>query len=430
MEPGAAVAIGAVVLAVATWAVDRRRRRYVDLPTTPAAAVFAGRNEVKGRAWAPQPLLSHRTQTPSVWWDFCEEEERVHTRTVTQSDGRGGTTTRTETTTEWHEIDRRSGALPAIDVVDDTGSVPVRLERANVVPRQVLRQVTRRTADGGFVKRMLTQGTRTGRYRETERVVAVGDALYVVGDAELDDATCVPVIGGRALVSTRSEESHTGWLAAAVMILLVLTVVALTAAVALLVAPDEPGRPSAWGPGLGAASLVLLLAWVVVLHNRLRLLAQGIDRAWSLIDVQLQRRHDLVPALARVVAGHAAHEREVTTSVVEGRWQAGRARTGEQLSGEAAEQTGALRQLLAVAEAYPALTADQSFERLQAELADTETRIAASRTFYNDSVTLLRDRAHTFPGVIVAALVKPEHRDLIPAEGFERTVPQVEVAFS
>jgi LemA protein len=429
MEPGAA-GIVAVVLAVVTWAVDRRRRRYVDLPTTPAAAVFAGRNEVKGRAWTSTPLLSHRTQTPSVWWDFCEEEERVHTRTVTQSDGRGGTTTRTETTTEWHEIDRRSGSVPTVDVVDDTGSVPVRLERANVVPRQVLREVTRRTAEGGLLKRMLTQGNRTGRYRETERVVAVGDALYVVGDAELDEATCVPVIGGRALLSTRSEQSHTGWLAVAVVALLVLTVAAVTAAVALLVEPDDPGRPVAWGLGLGASALVLLVAWGIVLHNRLRSLAQGIDRAWSLTDVQLQRRHDLVPALARVVAAHATHERDVTTSVVEGRWQAGRAHTGEQLSAEAAEQTGALRQLLAVAEAYPALTADQSFERLQAELADTETRIAASRTFYNDSVTLLRDRAHSFPGVLVAALVKPEHRDLIPAAGFERTVPQVEVAFS
>jgi hypothetical protein len=73
------LAAGAAV-ALAAWLVDRQRRSYTDLATTPAAAVFVGRNEVAGRAWAATPLVSHRSQTPSIWWSYELEEERRHTR--------------------------------------------------------------------------------------------------------------------------------------------------------------------------------------------------------------------------------------------------------------------------------------------------------------------------------------------------------------
>jgi hypothetical protein len=428
VEPVHLVVAGALVVAVAAWLVDRRRRLYADLPTSPAAAVFAGRNEVKGRAWAEAALRSHRAGAPAVWWDYCLEEEREHTRTVTSTDSNGRTQTRTERYRQWHQIDHRSEALPTFEVVDETGSVPVRLERAKVVPRQIHHDVFRRDDGGGFLAKMFDN--RTGRYRETEQAVVVGDDLFVCGDAELDDATCVPVLAGKVLVSTRSEESHQSWLTAGVAVLVLLAVAASVAGSALLLDPQEPTRPTAWLPGLALGVVVVVLAWAVTLYNRLRLVAEGVDRAWSLIDVQLQRRHDLVPALARVVAAHAAHERGRLEGLATGRWAAGEATESTELTGEAAEQTADLRQILAVAERYPELSADASFQRLQRELADSETRIAASRTFYNDSITLLRDRAHSFPGVLVARRLSLTHRDLISAEGFERTAPPVEHSFA
>lgn len=137
--------------------------------------------------------------------------------------------------------------------------------------------------------------------------MAVGDRLFVVGDAVLDEATCTPVLRDRVLVSTRSESSHTAGLGAGVACLVAVAVACATGT--LLVAPGAPTDPTAWLPGLAVAVVLLLAAWVVTTYNRLRLVAQGADRAWSLIDVQLQRRHDLVRSLAAVVTTHADQER-------------------------------------------------------------------------------------------------------------------------
>ena len=392
------VALAGVVAAIAAWLVDRRRRAYADRPTTPAAAVFAGRNEVKGRAWAAGPLTAHRSKTPTVWWEYVLEEERTHTRTVTTTDAQGRSQSRTETYQQWHEIDRRGDTLATFDVVDNTGSVPVRLQGANVIARHLHGDTFRRDGDDdrGFLAKMFDSST--GRYRETERGVAIGDRLFVVGDAHLDETTCVPVLRDDVLVSTRSEESHTTWLAVAVVVLV------LAAGAAALVA----GRLI----GLGVALVVFVAAWAFTTYNRLRLVAQGAEQAKSLVDVQLQRRHDLIPALATAVAAHAGHERGVLVAAA-----------------DAAGQTAQLRELLALAEQHPQLTADESFLRLQRGLADTETRIAASRAFYDDSVELLRTRSRSFPGLLVARRLRLGDPRLAAAEGFERTVPAIEHGF-
>ncbi len=404
----------AVVAGIITWALDRRRRKYADLPTTPAAAVFAGLNEVKGRAWVAQPLSSHRTQTPSAWWDYKLEEERRHTRTVTDSDGKS----RTETYTEWHTIETRSQDTGELEVVDDTGSVIVKLTGAKVVPKQIHSQTFRKEDNRGFFERLLTAGNSTGRYRETERVVAVGADLFVVGESVLDEQRLVPVLAHKVMVSTRTEESHRTWLGVGVAAMALVTAVALTIGIAMLISPDSPGEPAAWLPGVVISILLLGVSWLITTYNRLRLVAQGADRAWSLIDVQLRRRHDLIPNLTSCVKAHADYEQSALVAATQ-------ARTSTDLSDAAENQTQVLRSLIAVAEAYPDLKADQSFQRLQRELADTESRIAGSRTFFNESVTLLRNRRQQFPASIVAGRVTIEHRDLIDARGFERTVPAI-----
>jgi hypothetical protein len=420
----------AAVAAIITWLLDRRRRRYADRATTPAAALFAGLNLVKGRGWVEQPLASHRTQTPSLWWEYTLEEERR--RTTTTTDNKGNTTT--QTTTSWHTVETRKDTVPECEVVDDTGSALVRLEGASVVPKQVHTATFRRDDVRGLVGRLLTAGNgATGRYRETEKVVAFGADLFVVGECELDEERLVPVVARKVMVSTRTEESHVRWLTVGVVVFALVTVVASTIGVATLIRPDEPGDPVAWAPGLVAALVLLAVAWVVTAYNRLRMVAQGADRAWSLIDVQLRRRHDLVPALQRCVAAHAAHEEATQVGLAEARTAVAESTPADEaaaLSDEAEVQTRALRSILARAEAYPELTADASFARLQRELADTEDRIAASRAFYNDSLTIVRDRQQRFPDSLVAKRIVLRHRDLIDARGFERTVPEVRHAFT
>jgi hypothetical protein len=417
-----ALAVGCVAALVA-WLLDRKRRAYTDLATTPAAAVFAGRNEVKGRALTATPLVSHLTHTQTVWWSYTLEEQRRHTRTVTSTDSKGRSHTRTETYYQWHEIDRKGGSLATLDVVDDTGSVTVVLNGANVVERQFNQQEFRRDPEGGFLGGLFDN--RTGRYRETEKGIAVGDPLFVVGEAVFDEAAGMPLLRDEVMVSTRSEESHTGMLGFGVGALAVVTLAGLAVGSGGLLSPDEPARPTAWLPGLGAGLLLLTIAWSLTLYNRLHLLTESVERAWTLIDVQLQRRHDLIPGLVNVVTAHAAHESTLQQSVAGQRWQAGHAQAVGQLADEALRQTGQLRQVLAVAENYPELTADESYRNLQRQLIDSENRIAGARTFYNDTVTLLQNRARSFPGVLVAGMVKRSARGLLPAEPFERTVPPV-----
>jgi hypothetical protein len=425
------IGLGVAVLAtIGAWLLDRQRRKYADRATTPAAALFAGLNLVKGRAWTAEPLASYRTSTASVWWDYQLEEERRHTRTVTDSQGK----TRTETYTQWHDIEHRAGELPEFEVVDDTGSALVRLDGARTVPRQVHRDTFRKEDERGLLAKIFSGGTgATGKYRETERVIGFGDQVFVVGEVELDDDRFVPVVAQKVMVSTRTEESHLNTLGIGVVLLVLVAVAAAGIGTALLIRPDEPTHPIAWGPGVALALVMLVAAWTITTYNRLRLIAQGADRAWSLIDVQLRRRHDLIPALQNCVTAHAAYEQSALVDVIEARTAVGQASPSDEasaVSDEAEVQTQALRTILAVAEATPELTADQSFNRLQRELADTEDRIAASRTFYNDSLTLLRDRQQRFPDLFVASRVPIAHRDLIEARGFERTVPPIEHAFS
>jgi LemA protein len=425
-----ALALGAGLLAtVVAWLVDRRRRAYTDVPTTPAAAVFAGRNEVVGRAWAREPLESHRTRTPVIWWRYLLEEERTHTRMVTSTDANGNSHTRTETYEQWHEVDERTDALATFEVVDATGSVPVRLDGAHIDGRPLLeREFRAEDEDQGWLSRLVDD--RTGRYRETEDAIAIGDPLFVVGEAVLDETSSAPVLAGDVLVSTRSEASRTGWLGSGAIALTLLGLSATGVGLALLVARGDTPGPRSIALGVVVPLAGLLGAWTAITYNRLRLLAQSIDRAWSLIGVQLQRRHDLIPDLAAAVSAHAAHERTLLDTVTLLRWDASATGDVRALSREAVQQTEEIRLVLARSEAYPELTADESFLRLQRELADTESRIAGSRTFYNDTLTLLRDRSQAVPANLVARFLTFRSRELIPADGFERTVPAIERTFA
>jgi len=151
---------------------------------------------------------------------------------------------------------------------------------------------------------------------------------------------------------------------------------------------------------LGIAG-VLLVAGILV-YNRLVALRTRVDNGWSQIDVQLRRRYDLIPNLVETVQGYAAHERELFESVTEARARAIDA-TGMPDQASAENQiTRGLRQLLAVAEAYPDLKANQNFLALQEELTGTESKIAYARQFYNDQVMRLNTLIGSFPSNLVA----------------------------
>ena len=150
------------------------------------------------------------------------------------------------------------------------------------------------------------------------------------------------------------------------------------------------------------AVLALVVLWVIATYNSFVSGRNKVDEAWSGVDVQLKRRHDLVPNLVETVRAYAAHEEKVLAEVTRARAEAMSATSrSERIAGEA-HLTAALGGLRAVAEQYPQLRAAEPFLELQRELADLEEDLAASRRIYNDNVETYNTRLQVFPNSIVA----------------------------
>ena len=177
---------------------------------------------------------------------------------------------------------------------------------------------------------------------------------------------------------------------------------------------------------LGAV-VALVGLYLVIQYNGLVRLRNRIESAWAQIDVQLQRRYDLVPNLVETVKGYAAHERQVLENVTAARATAvgasGVARQAEAETGF----TAALRSLFAVAEAYPELKANANFLALQEELSGTEGRIAYARQFYNDTVQSFNNKVQAFPSNVVARTFRFTEREYFEADDTSR--PPVKVEF-
>ena len=174
------------------------------------------------------------------------------------------------------------------------------------------------------------------------------------------------------------------------------------------------------------AVIVLLVLWAVGMYNGLIKLRNLVQEAWRQIDVELKRRHDLIPNLVETVKGYAAHEKGTLEGVMQAR---SAAMSGGQGPAAAAQSEGMLSQalgrLFAVAEAYPDLKANSSFLALQQELTSTEDRIASGRRYYNANVRELNTKVETVPSNIVAGLAKIGRAEYFESEGAEREAPSV-----
>ena len=172
--------------------------------------------------------------------------------------------------------------------------------------------------------------------------------------------------------------------------------------------------------------VAVIVLWLVVAYNGLVRLRNRVKEAWAQIDVQLKRRYDLIPNLVETVKGYAAHERETLDRVIKAR-QAGLDAKGVAAQAQAENMiTGALRQLFALAEAYPNLKANENFLALQEELSSTENKISFARQYYNGEVRSLNTRIETFPTNIVARLFNFEQAEFFEVEdAAQREAPKV-----
>jgi LemA protein len=173
--------------------------------------------------------------------------------------------------------------------------------------------------------------------------------------------------------------------------------------------------------------IVLVLLYGVLQYNGLIRLRNVVQESWRQIDVELKRRHDLIPNLVETVKGYAAHERETLEAVISARTAA--VAPGSSVAQQAQQEnvlTQALGRLFAVAEAYPNLKANENFLALQAELTGTEDRIAAGRRFYNANVRALNTKVETVPSNIVANMFHVQKADYFQADDpADRAVPTV-----
>ncbi len=170
----------------------------------------------------------------------------------------------------------------------------------------------------------------------------------------------------------------------------------------------------------------LIIIFAIGIYNALIRLRNQVDNAWSQIDVQLKRRHDLIPNLVETAKGYMKHERETFEAITNARSQA----MGAKNVAEASKAEGALGEALSkfmlVVENYPDLKANQNFLALQEELTSTENKIAFARQSYNDQVLFFNNKIQMFPSNIVAGMFKFDKRDFFEIEiAAEREVPKV-----
>src|SRR5947209_2023218 len=150
--------------------------------------------------------------------------------------------------------------------------------------------------------------------------------------------------------------------------------------------------------------IILIALFLVGAYNGMVRARNKVDEAWSGIDVQLKRRHDLIPNLVETVKGYAAHERETFQAVTDARARAMSASGPAQAGAAEGMLSQALGRLFAVAEAYPQLRATENFQQLQAELTNTEDQIAAARRIYNGNVQSYNTKIQVFPNSIIAGM--------------------------
>ena len=430
------VLLGCVAISlVCLWSSLRLRRRYRllhDLPTSKVQGVFIGLVEVKGSAESEAPFTSYLAGSSCVFYSWAVEERWSRTVTETYTDDKGKSQTRTREESGWTTVDQGGESGPFF-IKDDTGSLLVRPDGAKIEPLEFFSETVSRIdplyydkgPDGSV-------GDSDHVRRFVERGIPLHAPLFVVGHArERADVVAPEIAEDRAaaefIISTRSEEKLTsalaGWswfwwsLGFLIISLPFLLVVFKTNLVRLPKVEFTLILPAVFLAVWGAC-------WIWMVYNSLVSLRQRVRHGWSLIEVQLKRRHDLIPNVVAIVSGMAGHEHEVQAEVAALRAQITATPPG--VSGP--DFAGVAGQVRVVMEKYPQLTAQSAFTELHTQLVDTEQRIALARSYYNDIATQFATRLQIIPDCWVARLGAMQAERLLEAAGFERA--PVAVTFS
>jgi hypothetical protein len=401
---------------------NRRFRLIEALPTSRTQGVFIGLVELKGTAEG-QAFTSFLTEQPCVLYNWSVQEEWRRRVVETYRDQQGRTQTRTRVESGWSTVDSGGESAPFY-LQDETGSVLIHPDGADVRPFSLFSdQVTAR--DPLYYGKGPAAGIMdsTGVRRFTEQGIPLHSEIFIVGQArerqdivaaEIANAPGVPLYlltsEKEAQVLKRYGRSR-DWLGVLGFIL------AGTCGYGVAFLTDYP--PAL---GVGAAAGLYLLAWLVtwvwMLFNSLVDVRNRVRQGWSLIEVQLKRRHDLIPPLVRAVEGLKLHEQTVQETLAELRAQQEATPPGQ----AGPDYHAAAAQIHVLAESWPVLKSSEAFLSLQRSLTETEQRIALARDYFNDITTAYNTRLEVFPDSMLAKMFGFVPQPLLMAEDFERAV--------
>ena len=406
----------------------RRRRLIDDTPTMTTLGVFIGLVELNGTAESDNPLISFLSETPCVWHNWSVEEHWSRVVVTTSTDAQGRTTTSSRTESGWKTIASGGEQIPFL-LRDDDGEILVRPQGATIEALHTFSETCSRGAGLYYGKGPAgSVADSTHERRFNEEAIPLHTPIYLFGQAREREDVVAPEISHQPddplyLISTRSEQQVSKGYGMCSWGLMMLGLgVGLGAWFTARGARDGVEAWPAYMPFVALYFFLVVVFWVWMVFNSLVMLRQRVRQGWSLIDVQLKRRADLIPALVATVKGYAVHEQKVQEAVAALRSQM--APTPQGSAGENPEAVGQI--VMALAEDYPELKADESFLGLQHQLAETEQRIALARGYFNEIVKFYNTRMEVQPDSLVATMFSFEKVDFLEASGFERVVPKVQ----
>ena len=469
---GLAVGVGLMLLCLRAGG----RRRYLDnTPTSKTSGVFIGMVELNGTAESEAPLRSLLAEIPCVRYRWSVQEHWSRTRTETYTDSNGKSQTRTVHESGWTTV-AEGGKESVFYLRDDCGTIRVNPDRAKIEDEQVFDQEVRRDDALYYGKGPAGGIMNSDHYRRfTESALPLHVNLFLVGHAHLRDDVVAPEIAydkseAMYIISTRSERQISRGLAAQLWVLGILAVLLAAGGWAATdIAAKREGLHGLWHPQvrlgvssdrpidsasspesfedssmapvrvsnvaprgsfpnparyilIAAGALgVWILGWAWMAYNSMQGLRQRVQQSWANVDVQIKRRADLIPNLVSAVTGYRDYEQKVQTELAHLRSQQAVTAPGQ----PGADPQGCLPAVIAIAEAYPDLKANQSFLKLQTALADTEQRIALAREYFNAIVAFYNIRLQVIPDKFICSLAGMKPGQFITAEDFERAAVRV-----
>jgi hypothetical protein len=424
--------VSGLLCLVAAFRQGRLRRLVENLPVSKTTGVFIGLVDLKGTAESAQPLTSYLAEQPCVQYQWSVEENWERIVTETYTDASGKTQTRTRTESGWKSIAGGDEMIPFF-LRDDCGVILIRPEGAKLEPKTLCDETCGRRDPLYYGKG--PQGAisdSTHRRRFVEQGIPQHAAICLIGQArERQDIVAAEIAQDpRApmfLITTRSREQVSSgmkwgqWLWT--LFGLILTVTFFVWRDVYLV-PDLTARLPLYAAAAFGFLAVAVLVWVWMVYNSFVDLRQRVRQAWSLVDVQLQRRHDLIPNLVQLVQGYGDYEHRLQRELAALRSEL--VATPPGVAGP--DYRAVTNTVVAIAEHYPQIKADANFMGLQKCLVDTEQRIALARGYFNDIATHYNTRLEIVPERFVARLAGMQPQALMGANDFERAAVNVDMS--